>query len=85
MPEFAGEAAEFFDPRDPRAFAEAAAALLDDPQRLDQLAANCRRQADEFSWERTATATWTAIRQLIEHHRGGTGAAAAPEYERSLQ
>jgi glycosyltransferase involved in cell wall biosynthesis len=54
--ETCGEAARYFDPRDPAALAAAIAELAGDAQARRELAARGRRRAGEFSWERSARA-----------------------------
>ncbi len=54
LPEVAGDAAEYFPPRDTAAIAAAIAHLLDDPARRAELIALGTEQAARFSWERNA-------------------------------
>jgi glycosyltransferase involved in cell wall biosynthesis len=54
--ETCGDAAAYFDPRDPADLARALAALAEDPGRRADLAARGARRAAEFSWERSARA-----------------------------
>lgn len=67
--EVAGEAAEFFDPRDAESAADSLRALLDDPERRRELAGRGRERARSFTWARTARATHEVLRRLAE--RGG--------------
>jgi glycosyltransferase involved in cell wall biosynthesis len=57
MPEVAGDAAELFDPTDSRAIAAAAARILDDPARRQELVARGRERWKAFSWERAVEET----------------------------
>ena len=60
LPEVAGEAALLFDPRDPRAIADA---LLRLPVESARLRAAGRRRAAEFTWERAARRTLDSYRR----------------------
>ncbi|WOP20093.1 glycosyltransferase family 1 protein [Raineyella sp. LH-20] len=59
--EVAGDAAAYVDSRDPQALADAIAALLDDPAERARLAVAGSARAAEFSWERTAEQTLSAL------------------------
>lgn len=59
--EVGGEAAAYVDSRDPQALADAIVRLLDDPAERDRLAAAGTARAAEFSWERTAGQTLSAL------------------------
>jgi glycosyltransferase involved in cell wall biosynthesis len=54
LPEVAGRAAVLVDPTDPGGVAATVAALLADPTRLAQLAAQGRANAERFSWAASA-------------------------------
>jgi glycosyltransferase involved in cell wall biosynthesis len=54
--EVCGDAAAWFDPRDPEGLAAALADLEGDPARRADLAARGRRRAAQFTWERCARA-----------------------------
>lgn len=56
MPEICGDAAAYFDPRNPDAIATTIAHLLDDAPRRERLIAAGRERVKEFTWERTARA-----------------------------
>jgi glycosyltransferase involved in cell wall biosynthesis len=53
--ELAGDAAVYFDPYDPRAMADAMAALLKDPEHAADLGRRGAVRVREFSWTRTAS------------------------------
>ncbi|MFQ5611544.1 MAG: glycosyltransferase family 4 protein [Anaerolineae bacterium] len=57
LPEVAGQAALFFDPADPQALAGTIRRALADPALRADLAGRGRRQAETFSWARTARQT----------------------------
>jgi glycosyltransferase involved in cell wall biosynthesis len=61
MPEFAGTAAVYFDPRAPIQLAEALAATLDDPALMSEMARRAVERSRDFDWHATAKATWLAI------------------------
>lgn len=54
MPEVAGDAAEYCDPRDPASIAAKMTMLLGDPRRRRELQDAGRRRAGAYSWQRTA-------------------------------
>jgi glycosyltransferase involved in cell wall biosynthesis len=72
LPEVAGDAALLVSPNDPRGIAAALAALLDDADLRDDLAARGRRRARDFDWQRTARETLAAYRELVRSTPGGS-------------
>lgn len=54
IPEVAGDAAIYFDPRDPHEIAATLVRLISDDALCAELRQRGRRRAPEFSWERTA-------------------------------
>jgi glycosyltransferase involved in cell wall biosynthesis len=54
LPEIGGDAAEYFDPYDEGAIADAIRRLLDDAARRAELIERGRVRAGEFTWERSA-------------------------------
>lgn len=72
VPEVAGDAALLADPRAPRAWIEALAAVLLSTERADALAAAGLRRAATFSWRRTAASTLDVYQAAIAGpHRHG--------------
>ena len=63
--EVAGDAAIYFDPRSAQGALDALTSLLSDPARAGELARRGRARADEFSWDRTATATLASYRRAL--------------------
>ncbi len=57
LPEVAGDAALYFDPREPREIAARAAAVLEDAATRDRLIARGRIRSLDFSWDATAAGT----------------------------
>jgi glycosyltransferase involved in cell wall biosynthesis len=57
LPEVAGDAARYFDPRDEAEIAAAVGELLDSPDERERLARAGRERAAQFRWERTARET----------------------------
>jgi len=57
LPEIAGDAALFVEPRNPEAVASAVRRILDDERTRVKLSAAGERRAQEFTWERTAELT----------------------------
>lgn len=66
MPEFAGEAAVYFDPRSPRDLAEKLAMVLADPVRMKDLAGRAEKQSQHYDWDLSAHKTWRLIHQLAQ-------------------
>jgi glycosyltransferase involved in cell wall biosynthesis len=63
IPEVVGNAAMLVPAADPRAFAEALAAVMGDPTRAATLRDAGLRRAAQFTWRRTAEATLTIYRE----------------------
>ena len=63
LPEIAGEAALFFDPRDPADIAAALRQLLAQPELRKEFAARGLKQAARFSWLRHTLAVLDALRR----------------------
>jgi len=57
LPEVAGDAALLFDPRDPRAIADALATLIAGGPAIERLRAAGLERAAQFTWERAASLT----------------------------
>lgn len=66
MPEFAGDAAVYFDPSVPGDFAEKMASFVDDKAVMESLSAKAYARAQLYDWEKTAALTWKAIRGVLE-------------------
>ena len=64
MPELAGDAAIYFDPRDQHSIADAMEQGLFDAETRDDLVHRTRRQAGLYEWQHAAHKTWSAITQL---------------------
>jgi glycosyltransferase involved in cell wall biosynthesis len=64
MPEFAGEAVDYFDPSSPEAFAAGLRRLLADPARQAELARRGPPAVAGRTWEVAARDTWQAIQAL---------------------
>jgi glycosyltransferase involved in cell wall biosynthesis len=64
LPEVAGDAAEYVNPRSTVDLAAALRRLLDDPARRASLGAAGRERAARFQWSRCAEATWRLLESL---------------------
>lgn len=64
LPEVVGHAGMLADPEDVGEFAEAIAAVLDQPGRARELRAEGLRRARGFTWEETARRTLEAYRRF---------------------
>ena len=67
IPEVAGEAAVYFDPRDPDDMAAKMAHVGRDPALRARLAAAGRARAAGFSWGRSARQTLAIYRRVLAH------------------
>lgn len=76
LPEVAGDAARYFDPRDVPEMRRAIAELLEDSALRSRLAAAGRDRARLFSWERAAAETVAVYERVWETSRRGDRAPA---------
>jgi glycosyltransferase involved in cell wall biosynthesis len=65
LPEVAGDAAEFFDPRDVDGMARAIASVLEDPARRAELVRRGRERVRRFTWERCAEDVLTTYERAL--------------------
>lgn len=68
MPEICGDAAVYFDPRDPNAIAVVISQLLDDASLRDWLTSTGRARAAGFTWERTALGLLNVFQLITKAH-----------------
>jgi glycosyltransferase involved in cell wall biosynthesis len=61
MPEFAGDAAIYFDPSNPQELAEKLRLIIDDPVRLAELSTKARERSQLYDWAKLARTTWTVF------------------------
>lgn len=64
LPEIAGDAAVYFDPRDPAEIVEALDRLVCDEALRDELRRKATRRAERFSWEETARKTLEVFERI---------------------
>ena len=76
LPETAGDAALLVDPTSREAIAAAMHSILDEPALNERLREAGLRRAASFSWKRTAEATLSVYRSVIEGAPGRKGDAA---------
>ena len=67
MPEFAGDAVVYFDPRLPDELAQKLATVLADPARMRDLAAKALERSRLYNWSVSAQMTWQAIQKLVDY------------------
>jgi len=60
-----GDAAEFLPPRDPEAWAAAVLLLLSDEAKRAEMAERGFKRAAQFTWERTAAATYAIYEEAL--------------------
>jgi glycosyltransferase involved in cell wall biosynthesis len=65
MPEFGGDAAEYFDPADPASIREALTRVLTSDDRRCELSELAARRSKDFDWSKSARETWLQIEMLI--------------------
>jgi len=66
MPEFAGDAVVYFDPKLPDELAQKLATVLADPARMRDLAAKAVERARLYDWSVSSRVTWQAIQKLVD-------------------
>ncbi len=64
LPEVVGDGGVLVDPQKPAAWGEAMVALLTSPQRREELSAKAVKQAQKFSWRKTARETQEVYKQV---------------------
>ncbi len=64
MPEFAADAALYFDPYSPEKMATQLELLLNDPVLQKDLGQRATARSADFQWEESARSTWLALRDL---------------------
>jgi glycosyltransferase involved in cell wall biosynthesis len=64
LPEVAGDAALYADPRDPEKFAEALARVFTDEKLCSDLIAQGLKNCERFSWKRAAAQTITVYESV---------------------
>ena len=64
MPEFAADAALYFDPYSPKTLAAQLEHLLDDPALQESMGQRAAARSADFQWEESARSTWFALRDL---------------------
>jgi glycosyltransferase involved in cell wall biosynthesis len=64
MPEFAGNAALYFDPYKPDELAKLLCLILDDQNLQMEMGEKARAQSVKFQWKRSADETWKALIKL---------------------
>ena len=65
MPEFGGNAVEYFDPYKPRQLAGLLRDIADDEQVIAELAAKAARRGLDFSWEKSVDQLMAALNELM--------------------
>ncbi len=64
LPEFAGDAAVYFDPRSPEQLADKLCEVLADPRLRQELSQRALERSRMYDWKSTAMKTWRAIGSL---------------------
>ncbi len=67
LPEIVGKAGLLIDPHQPETIASGILNVLSDRQLQEQMRDNGYRQAQKFSWERTAQETYQVYREIYEN------------------
>lgn len=65
MPEFGGQAVTYFDPENVGQLVERWVGLLSGPEQGNRLAAGALERVTAMEWEKTASATWGAMAEII--------------------
>ncbi len=66
MPEILGDAAVYFDPKDPKDIAKVISETLGNSKKLDELKEKGKRQAAKYSWKKMAQETLSLYRAVLE-------------------
>jgi len=66
LPEIVADGGVVVDPLQPDDIADAAAGILSNPHRAEELSAAARRRAGEFSWSRTAAETRAVYEKVLQ-------------------
>lgn len=66
MPEFAGDAAIYFDPKSPDQLADKLAEVLEDPWLRKELSEHALERSRMYDWHSTASRTWSAIASMTK-------------------
>ena len=69
MTEFGGNAVAYFDPGNPSEFAHQLASLVADEERQQSLASAAMEQTKDYTWQRAARLTWSALAVTYQSHR----------------
>ncbi len=65
LPEVYGDAAEYFNPRDPESIADAIRRVIDDPKRRQRLIKQGSERVKQFSWDQTARQTLAVYKEVL--------------------
>jgi glycosyltransferase involved in cell wall biosynthesis len=65
MPEVLGEGGVYFNPEDPATIAAAVERLITDPALRVEVARTANARAQQFSWARCASETWSFLRANV--------------------
>lgn len=84
MPEFAADAALYFDPSSPIELSECLSRLLNDPDRMRTLSREAIERSRAYNWIGTASATWKAVAELADHDLSVQSVHAIAASERSV-
>ncbi|MGE5452618.1 MAG: glycosyltransferase family 4 protein [Acidobacteriota bacterium] len=69
IPEVCGDAAEYFDPQDPRSFLDALNAVMHNPQRKAELQHNAVNRSQLWTWDRAARSLAQALQVALHAQR----------------
>jgi len=73
LPETVGTAGKLFDPSDPRALADALAAILQSPELRRQMRDAGLEQARRYQWSETAARVRQAYQRALDHRKAQRG------------
>lgn len=65
MPEFGGNAVVYVDPKNPLNISTEIEKLIDDPTQRSMLSLAAKERSELFSWGKTTSLTWTAIKNIF--------------------
>lgn len=69
LPEVGGDAAVYFDPRDPKSMAQAMSRILDDPGLAKELSARGLLRSRKFDWSKAGAAAYSVLREAVAKNK----------------
>jgi glycosyltransferase involved in cell wall biosynthesis len=81
LPEVLEKGGIYFNPEDANSIAEAVATIIQNPQLRQEIAAQAKARADQFSWSRCADETWSFIVETFFHSTKNMSTSNNPNHD----